>query len=90
MAIGFSAAPEKIDETWTKEHCGRTYIFTKTRKGPHHFVYNCKRHHEDGRFTGESSTGVILDHELTRDEVERRPQFVKFMNEREWKADAMK
>jgi len=85
MAIGFSAAPEKIDETWTKENAGRVFTFTKTRKGPHHFIYNSKRHHEDERFIGDSSTGVILDHELTREEVERWPRFVEFMNERDWK-----
>jgi hypothetical protein len=81
MAIGFSSAPEKIADTWNKEHEGRTYTFTKTRKGSHHFIYNCKRHYEDERFTGDSQTGVVLDHELTREEIERWPRFVAFMEE---------
>jgi hypothetical protein len=80
MAIGFSSTPEKIDETWTKERAGQVFKFTKIKKGPHHFIYNCSRHYDDGRFVGDSSTGYVSDHELTRDEIEKRPQFVDFMN----------
>lgn len=80
MAIGFGSAPEKkVDETWTKEHGGRTYTFTKTRKGPDHFIYNCSRHIEGKTVTEDTSTGIVLDRELTHAEVESWKQFTDFM-----------
>ena len=75
MAVGFSNEPEKIDESWTREHRGRIYTFTKTKKGKHHFIYNCSLHVEDKTVTQDSSTGYLSDHELSRDEIEKRPQF---------------
>jgi hypothetical protein len=82
MVVGFSKEPEKIDETWTKEYRGRTYTFTKTRKGSDNFIYSCSRSFQDEHFKGDSRTGVILDHELTREEVESSTRFVAFMNDR--------
>jgi hypothetical protein len=83
MAVGFSNEPEKVDETWTVEHRRRTYTFSKTRKGRYHFLYNCSRSYETGSMKGDSQTGVVLDHELTRAEIEKLQRLLEFMNERD-------
>lgn len=81
MAIGFSSAPEKIDETWTKEYRGRTFTFSKARKGQEAFEYNCDLAFDDPTtsFTGNTRTGVVLSIDLTRAQVDSMKQFVDFM-----------
>jgi hypothetical protein len=78
MAIGFGNAPKKIEE-WTREYRGHAFKFSKAKKGQHAFAYNCSRSFEDGTFTGDTSTGVILSTDLTRAQVESMKQFVDFM-----------
>ena len=59
-----------------------TFTFTVTKYGPHRFDYSCQ--HTLVYVTGraDTSTGFTSDHQLTRAEVEQRPQFVEFMNGR--------
>jgi hypothetical protein len=81
MVLGFSnGIPENIDETWKKGVEGRTYILAKIRKKTGHFLYYCQRSIEDGATKQDLSTGFETDRDLTRDEVERRQQFVDFMS----------
>jgi hypothetical protein len=80
MAVGFSKEPKEIDEVWTKEHRGRTYTFTVTKYGPHRFDYGCQCALDYEKARADNWVGFTSDHRLTRDEVERRPQFLEFMN----------
>ena len=79
MVVGSSKEPEKAGDTWTKEYHGRIYTFTKTRRDPYTFIYSCTRSFQDEPRNGDSQASVILDHELTRDEVESSTRFVAFM-----------
>jgi hypothetical protein len=78
--IGFRGGiPKEVKETWRKEQNGRKCTFGKDRKAPKHFIYYCQRSISDGTVTQDSSTGFETDRDLTHDEVEKWPQFVKFM-----------
>jgi hypothetical protein len=73
------SAAEKV-ETWTREYRGRTFRFSKDRKGQEAFGYNCSLAFDDPTtFTGETGTGVVLSVDLTRAQVESMKQFVDFM-----------
>ncbi|MGA8555552.1 MAG: hypothetical protein WB630_14150 [Candidatus Acidiferrales bacterium] len=74
---GFGAAPMGVPARWTKEHKGRTYTFGKERK-PTHFVYYCERT-SGNIFTQDTSTGYKTDRDLSREEIEKLPLFVEFM-----------
>jgi hypothetical protein len=76
---GFSGGIPK-NVKWTHEHNGRTFTIGKNRESAKHFVYYVRRDISDGRFIQASSTGFETDRDLTREELERRPQFVDFMN----------
>lgn len=80
LAIGFGNAPEKVEE-WIREYHGRTFTFSKTRKGQEAFEYNCGLALVDPTtsFTGNSRTGVVLSVDLARAQVESMKQFVDFM-----------
>ena len=78
---GFSGGiPKSEKERWPHEHDGRMYTFGKNRESTKHFVYYCQRDIEDGRFIQVSSTGFETDRDLPHEEVERRKQFIDFMN----------
>lgn len=78
---GFSdGIPKNVKEQWPHEHDGRMFTFGKDRQSPKHFVYYCQRDISDGRFIQASSTGFETDSDLTRAEVEKRQQFIDFMN----------
>jgi hypothetical protein len=80
MTIGFGAGiPSEVTEKWTKVKNGITYTFAKVRKSPTHFVYYVQRDTSDGTFTGDCSTGLELDRDLTHEEVEKRQQFIDFL-----------
>jgi hypothetical protein len=72
--IGFGHAPDKT-ETWERTMGGKVFVFTKTREKENVFLYNCKFRGANG----ESSTGVHLERDLNRDEVEALPQFHEFI-----------
>lgn len=77
MTIGFRIAPAKIEE-WTRDYCGSTFKFSKAPKGSS-FEYNCSKHFEEDKVTGDTTTGVVLEFDLTRAQVESMKQFVDFM-----------
>jgi hypothetical protein len=69
-----------VKERWPYEHNGRMFTFGKNRENPNHFVYYCRRDTDSGRFITASSTGFETDRDLTHEEVEKRQQFIDFMN----------
>jgi hypothetical protein len=75
--IGFGQAPDKT-ETWERMTDGRVFEFTKRCESENVFVYNCKFRGKNG----ERSTGLHLERDLNRDEVEALPQFREFVAQR--------
>jgi len=78
---GFSdRIPKNVKERWPYKHNGLMFTFGKNRESAKHFVYYVRRDISDGRFIQASSTGFETDRDLTRAEVEKRKQFIDFMN----------
>lgn len=76
--IGFGQVPART-ETWEKRVGRNIFVFRKTREKDNHFVYSCRCRSEDGRFVLTSSTGYETDRDVSRDEIEARPQFCEFI-----------
>jgi hypothetical protein len=77
--VGFlGGAPPENPDTWEKRVYDERFTLKKSfEKGL--FTYSCKHELENDYFEGSCQTGFVSPQELTREEVERRPQFVKFM-----------
>jgi hypothetical protein len=69
-----------VKERWQYQHDGQTFTFGKNRESAKHFVYYVQRDTSSGGFTGSASTGFETDRDLSHEEVERRQQFIDFMN----------
>ncbi len=86
--IGFThGAPKNPVSTWERLVGGTTFVYRKEilRKG--RFLYNVGCYNVECEYRGKrllssGSTGFPSERDLSQDEVERLPQFTRFVSER--------
>ncbi len=70
---------KKVETVWESTIQDRKFRLKKIRERKELFCYNVRTDSENERFVGSSATGFYSPRDLSREEVERAPQFATFI-----------